>query len=370
MTKDQKNSVNYIKPPSDPLSFVFTPEVINKWQRLCNPSEDLQNRLDVINACGPYPSDRSKAANIRYRRAYKAAWDTYLFAAFACGMFNGNKRNDLLARMQSIDDNDFRSAMSECMACWFLAGKMKLSVNPVAPGRKRRNLELQINLGNGVIGVEVKAPYIETPKPAPGQNTSIWYGDDSRKIEQSISAANKQFNDDCPNLLIIAPQLRVPLYAHRHDILRAAYGQSKITWKIDTRTGLTVGPIEPKFFPEGRFLNPNRENGKLLKPDGFPAHRRISAIITIEQVVKQKYPYPNPAILLVDEGRGERWNYFQKAVELHYSKENSMWVEHYVLVLHNPYAYHPIEQNIFGQFPQLITNGDLLEWTDGTPINV
>jgi len=126
-------SMAVIAPPHDPLKDVFSQEVKDAWR--ANANEELINRLRILCACGPYPSDPHAAHDLRCFRAKKAAWETYLFTAFALGFFQGQRGQDLRARLRSRDADGFRSAIAECMACWFLAGRMKLPSDPVAPGR-------------------------------------------------------------------------------------------------------------------------------------------------------------------------------------------------------------------------------------------
>lgn len=180
------------KPPPDPLRAVFTSDVIAIWRKNLTP--ELVKRLEILCACGPYPSDPARAAEVRCLRAKKAAWEVYLFTAFACGMFEGNRGNDLRGRLTSTDADDFRSAMAECLVCWFLAGKSKLPVDSEAPGRNGRALDMRLVTDQGEIGVEVKSPFRERPKPPPGKRGVFWSGDDADKIAEALESANKQFD--------------------------------------------------------------------------------------------------------------------------------------------------------------------------------
>jgi len=221
--------IGRFKPPADPLRAVFTPQVMAAWRKNLTP--ELVQRLEILHACGPYPSEPARAAELRRLRARKAAWETYLFTAFACGMFQGSRGKELQGRLTSTDTDDFRSALAECLVCWFLAGKMKFPLDPEAAGRNRRTLDMRLVMDDGDIGVEVKAPFRALPEPPPGKSTICWSGDDTDKIEQALKSANKQFNDDTANILILVPQLRRRMFSQRRDLLKAAFGQSKITWQ-------------------------------------------------------------------------------------------------------------------------------------------
>jgi len=357
--------IGRFKPPADPLRTVFPPEIMAEWRK--RPTRELVQRLEILCACGPYPSDAVAAAKLRRLRARKAAWETYLLTAFACGLFEGSRGNDLRGRLTSADPDDFRSAMAECLVCWFLAGRMKLPVDSAAAGRNGRTLDMRLVTDQGDIGVEVKAPFRALPKPPPGKRTVSWCGDDSDKIAQALESANKQFDDATANILVLVPQLRTRMFSNRKDLLKAAFGQSKITCQINMATG-EIGPTEVKFFPDGKFLNTDRPGGKPLKPDGFPAYRRISAMVCIEEKIAEKYPFPDPLVLLDEEARGEMWPPWKRACDVHFSAENEAWIEHDVLVLHNPHAYYLLPQQMWEPFPQLVPVGDNMEWTDGEEV--
>jgi len=348
-------------PPADPLREVFTEDVRRTWRESLD--QDILHRLQVLCACGPYPSDSTAAIQLRRLRAQEAAWETYLFTAFACGMFEGDRGKELRSRLASRDPEDFRSAMAECEACWFLAGRMRLPVDPVAPGRRGKNLDMRVVFGNGDFGVEVKAPHRERPL------RGMWCGDDSDKISQAMEAANKQFDRQKPNLLCIVPTLRSRMFSERRDLLKAAFGQSMITWQVNPRTA-EYGPTHVEFQPDGKFLNTERPGGKPLKPDGFPGYRRISAVICIEEKLAEKYPLSIPFFALDDELRHSMMPHWERTRDLHFSEENEVWIDHDVLVLHNPYAYHSVPQDIWSEFPQLVPVDDLMQWTDGAEVVV
>jgi len=210
-----------LAPPNDPLKAVFTEEVRDRWRRTLN--EELLHRLKVLCAFGSHPSDPARDRELRFLRAQKAAWETYTFTAYACGMFEGERGNDIRKRLTSRKPDCFRSAMAECEVCWFLAGRMRLPVDPTSPGRSGKNLDMQVVLAGQEVGVEVKAPFRATPAQ------HFWYGDDSDKIAQAMKSANEQFDDERPNLLCLVPSLRCPMFSRRYDLLKAAYGQSMIT---------------------------------------------------------------------------------------------------------------------------------------------
>ncbi len=222
---------------------------------------------------------------------------------------------------------------------------------------------MMVTISGEDVGVEVKAPSREAPA------ARTWCGDDSDKIAQAMDAANKQFSDRIANVLVIAPRLRRPIYSHRRDLLKAAFGQSKITWDINTQTGV-VGPTKVRFFADGRFLNTASTSGRPLKADGFPAYRRISAILCVEETIEERFPFPSPIPLIKEETRSQLLPLWERACAMNKSAENYSWVDHEVLVLHNPYAYRAISYNIFKAYPQLVPAGEQMHWSDGEAVVV
>lgn len=156
--------------PSEPIWAIFTPDVIRQLSLVGNPSRDLEFRLQVL-AAGGLNSHTPRGQALR---ACKAAWEVYLFAAFACGLFENPHGPDLRSRLTGVDDDNFRSAMSECLAAWYLAGKRKLHVEARPEGRPGHPLEFVLKLSDGDINVEVKAPF----RPI---TSDFWWGDDAAK---------------------------------------------------------------------------------------------------------------------------------------------------------------------------------------------
>lgn len=344
-------------PPDDSLKAVFTPDVLRRWSTTRKPSEHLRDRLNAIAAHGPWPSEPSAARRLRLLLARKAAWDTYLRAAFACGMFEGPKGNDLRARLTGISDSNFRSAMAECLSCWFLAACAGFTIFPEAPGRQNKTLEMRAVRNEQQINVEVKAPFCERPE-------RVWCGDDSDKIAQALASANRQFDDSGQNLLAIVPSLRTPVYGHREPLVRAAYGETKIVLRLNRATG-EPSPPDIRFFPEGRFLRTTTPTGKSIKPSGLPAMTRISGVVCIEEQIGETYPFPGWGLALSENAESDTQRVLTKAVDRHLGTENDMWVAHHALVLHNPYACNPLDLDIFADYPQFIPRDNIMTWTDG-----
>lgn len=166
--------------PAEPLGDVFTPAILAELQRAKTPGPCLGFRLRVLAANGLHPDHAL--------RPCKSAWEVYLLAAFACGLFEGEHGADLRARLTRIDDNNFRSALSECMAAWYLAGPRGLRIEPRPKGGGEHRLEFALKLDGGDIKVEVKAPYRPTP-------SGYWRGDDADLLEGALREATGNLVD-------------------------------------------------------------------------------------------------------------------------------------------------------------------------------
>jgi len=244
--------------PAEPLWEIFTPDVIAKLRQERSPSSRLQCRLAILDAGGLNPSWQN-----RELRAFKAAWEAYLTAAFAIGLFDGVQGKELRARLTGTDDNNFLSAISECFAAWYLAGHRRLSVRPRPPGRDRHLLEFLIECAGGDINVEVKAPHRQFA------GETFWWGDDSDLLEGAIQHAQKQFAKGQRNLLVVHPRLRLSIFPkfHRTPIERAFVGEEVITIPLNTATGGPAGPDYVAF----------KQNGRLLKRWPKPRYTRVGA---------------------------------------------------------------------------------------------
>jgi hypothetical protein len=302
--------------PREPLWDVFTPEIVDALRRIPNPSGALKLRVRVLDAGGLNPSDLNRTL-----RAYKSAWEVYLHAAFACGLFEGNHGIELRARLTGGDDDNFRSAMSECLVAWFLAGRLKLKLTARPEGRSGRPLELMIKLPNGDISVEVKAPH----RPV---TDTFWWGDDSDLLESALNKANKQFAKGVRNLLVLVPSLRLPIGDRwRVPLERAFVGETVIHIPLDPEAG---GPAGPTTFPF-------KQSGKLTRvwprddPGGFkfePRFTRIGAVISLSEYID-----------------GEE-------------------VKHRALMVRNPNAMVPLPRDQWRGIPEFANQSGQWRWSD------
>lgn len=312
--------------PSDPIRAGFSDEVVARLASRPNKSARLDRRLAIIGA----HDERLGNQLDDVCRAMRLAWCSYLSVAFALGLFDEPHGADVRARLTGADDEEFRAAMKECMVGWMLSKKLNLNITARPEGRAGRVLEYLIVHETGGIHVEVKAPY----RPVV---TRSWWGDDSDLLAGTVREANAQFEPGVCNLLVLAPELRVPVYLERDQLIRAFYGEQVISVPLDVDTGNVAGPTTVQFSPDGRFLNPRNRKGKLLKRDGMPACTRVGAVLCVEEWIAESGP---PA------------------------------VAHQILLAHNPYATDPIPQHIWGPTPQLIDVGqEMIDmvWTDRNP---
>jgi hypothetical protein len=305
--------------PAEPLWEVFTPHAIEALRRRSKPSGALDFRLRVLHAGGLNPSTENQAL-----RAYKSAWEVYLFAAFACGLFDGDHGKDLRARLTGVDDDSFRSAMSECLAAWYVAGHLKLAITPRPEGRPGHPLEFAITHRDGDINVEVKAPHRAV-------TTTFWWGDDSDLLQGALREANKQFAKGSRNLLVLVPTLRLPIGDRwRLPIERSFIGEEVIRIPIDPQTG---GPAGPTTFPF-------KQSGDLTKVwprDDENGARRESRYTRVSAVL---------CLTHYDDGPE---------------------VKHRALIVHNPNAEAPLPREPWHGIPEFASDAGRWKWSDDLP---
>jgi hypothetical protein len=266
--------------PSDPFRAVFTEDVIARLQSRQNPSDQLQHRLKVFAADGQQPGLYA----VR-RRSLKAAWDVYLHAAFVLGLFEGEHGTELLSRLTGVDDESFRSGMSECLAAWYLAGPLGLKVEPRPEGRPGHPLEFVIRHPDGDISVEVKAPY--RPMLSEG---FVWF-DDSDMLVGTLREANKQFAKNSKNLLILIPQMSVQITEDfRSPLEKAFIGETMITVPIDPKTGGPAGPVTYPFQERGQLTRSGKEP---------PRFTRVSGVLYLGEMFSGDYRSIEHLALLV-----------------------------------------------------------------------
>ncbi len=286
---------------------MFTSDVIDKLQQETSPSDRLRCRLAILHAAGLNPSRQN-----RELRAFKAAWEAYLTAAFAIGLFDGEHGKERRARLTGTDDNNFSSAISECFAAWYLAGYRRLTVRPRPAGRDRHLLEFLIECAGGDINVEVKAPYRQLT------GESFWWGDDSDLFERAIQQAQKQFAKGQRNLLVVHPRVRLSIFAkfHRTPIERAFVGEEVITIPPNTATGGPAGPDYVAF----------KQNGRLLKRWPEPRYTRVSAALFLTEHEEDGEVTPD------------------------------------ALIIHNPNAEFPLPREMWFGIPEFFLEGDRWRW--------
>lgn len=308
--------------PTDALRAIFSREVMA--QLAAQPqSERLAERLRILNASRPLPSDRNSVRRVKWLLAHRVAWDAYVEGAFHCGLFDGKHGEDLRARLADHNQENFRAALAECEAAWFLACHLQLSVSARPAGRASRPLDLLVALPGGDVNVEVKSPFRE-PQLGGG-----WV-DDSDILERCLADASKQFDEGRRNLLLLVGRLTLPIEDHRRFFSKAFYADQHIAIRFDSDTGEQIGHPNMQYTPNGKFLKQWGKEGT--------RHKRVSGVLFVQETFR------------VFESMGGEWKFF---------------ADHDALMMHNPHAALPLPEEPWGHYPQFVRRGDELLWTDG-----
>lgn len=303
----------------DWLSRIFTPEKLDRLRQVREKSDWLQYRLDVFSASGPLPMRRRLAELVSKLRAQRAAWDTYLCAAFESGLLDGRAGKELEQRITSPDDECFRGAMAECLACWIIRTKFKTNV-------RRQEAGADFLIGDNLqLRAEVKAPW----NLGPSISELGFVAADHLALRKALQDANHQFSKGTQNVLVLVPALRL-FQSLRFELVQAFIAEEKVV------IPLWLGPKKPAPGPPRSVLVPDASFTKK-----WPDHRytRVGAVMCIlERSVEARFGSAAPRI------------------------------DHDVLVLHNPHALRPVPHEIFSRVPQFVETDDGLVWTDGAAL--
>ena len=296
---------------------IFTGEVLKdlrkihrKENRYDSPSFPIRKRHQIFSAKQP------STAGLR---AIRKLWWAYIAHASAKGILD----DDLRGRLADSNDDNFRSALAECLVGWFFDHMIGVPLRRHRPidGTRGPDFEAENDLR-----VEVKAPHVAIPGPS-------WAGDDSSTIRSCVSAAGKQFGHGTVNLVVVVPLLRTPIWMHRRQLLTAAIGRFALSVPVGVDPRSRQQESKNVFLQDGRLAKffPS-ENGK-----GKTDLTRVSAVVTIEE------------------------DFLSAADE-------TMSIRHRVHVVHNPFTPEAtrLAGTMFDEFPQLVIDEDRrISWSDG-----
>lgn len=306
----------------DVVRQVFTEAVLRRIAAVSRPlgseydgaGQIIRRRAEILDWRRPL-----EAGHLDLRRR---AWTTYVAHAALEGLLDA----DLNERLVSPDDDQFRGALAECMACWFFAERLQVRLrrSETQVGKRSPDFHTHEN-----VRVEVKAPYV----PVPG---NAWSGDDRAVIRKATQDAAGQFVHGTINVVLLAPLLRTPVHVERSQLVAALLGE----WKLAVPIAMVPGEVVPESY--GKF----DQNGKMARfrrmSDGFakPDLTRVSAVAVLED--------------------GAYW-----------TDDRQLELRHFVHVVHNPFVPEGcrLPKELFGEYPQLVVSGpEEMSWTDGAPI--
>lgn len=206
----------------DQVARVFPAHVLAGWLRDPIRAERMAAALRVLPALPLRPGEDFSAERLM-ELAHREATNAYLSAAEEIGLFGGREGRQLRRSLRSGRDDDFRGAIDECMAAWWLSKALGFRLTPRPPGRGARVLDLGILRRQGLVGVEVKAPF-RPGRFEPGRIYTM--PADTHHLGavlMCLHAAAKQLPPGLPGLVILTPSLDWPI---RQALLRAFHEDS------------------------------------------------------------------------------------------------------------------------------------------------
>ncbi|NOT34434.1 MAG: hypothetical protein HOP12_09720 [Candidatus Eisenbacteria bacterium] len=302
-------------PSVEVLRTLFTEQVLARL-RAAPPTDSLVYRVAAITLTQP------RGLYVPWLEAQRLAWSSYLVAASDCGLLVGRFGRDLTARLTHVDDEQFRSAMAECQAAWYLREKLGLAVSARPPGKGASELELLVKLPEGDILVEVKSPL--RVAIADGAAHAL---DDSDILDRCLADASKQLRKGTRNLVMLVGRLTLGIHV-RQFFVKAFYGAEKLLISRETR----ASRIE--FDLNGRFL-------KVWPGEDGPRHTRVGGVLFVQENIRSSIGADGDHVHRTDNDS---------------------------LMLHNPNAIHPLPEGPWRECPQLVLRGEVMEWTDGHPV--
>lgn len=313
----------------DSIKTVFTPAARTRLELRTTPGRAWQDRelarqilWTLSGRCTVRDMDR-----FEFRRAVHAAWETYLDAGFAGGLFEGVAGQDRLQRMRSGDPYQVWGGMAECLAYWYFAGRLGLRIKPVGL-KAQRSPDFQLELPGGkTVMVEVKAPVLLS------RDGGGWVEAFSGAVLERMRDAVGQFSRGDANLLVCVPRFSVPIWTSRKSAVAVFYAQSVLRAYINQETGAAIDKPKAAVSYAGAFL-------KRYPPSGDRRFKRIGAVMTIEEdgETRQSRILPRCSVI------------------------------HRVVVMHNPHAVVPIPSGVWGTRAELIHSEKKLRWADGASV--
>lgn len=296
---------------------IFTDGAIARM-KTAPQTESLAYRVAAITLVQP------PGHNVPWLGAQRKAWTNYLDAAFRCRLFADPHGKDLTRQLTSVDDDQFRSAMAECQAAWYLSMKLGLKVSAKPPGEGNKVLDLLARLPDGNdVHVEVKSPLREGI--ADGVAREL---DDSDILEDRLADASRKFKKRTSNLVMLVGRLTLGVHARRF-FLKAFYASEKMV--IPILANGTTGPARIEYDLTGLFL-------KVWPGEEGPRHTRVGGVLFVQDDISSPVSTESQCVYRVDNN---------------------------ALMMHNPRALQPLPEEPWGDCPQLVLRDDVMEWTDG-----
>lgn len=278
------------------LQEVYTPDVLNGIAGRSKHDKGLKVLMWILRGENEHP----KLDRIHLDKCLRFAQE------------NGGLDADKISRLSDPNNfHEWQSTYNELLVPYFFAKVFKHKIEFVINPEKEGLGDFHVAHPEGKVVVEVKTPRGDDPDMQ-GPKESVHAGLDEGLLKSVFLDGARQLERGNKNLIIICTQLCAWIRDWK-PFEKLFYGQEVITAAFDNKVGRVVEPMRAKFTPDGEL---NRYRKKRFT--------RISAIASFKNDIYLGSPF----------------------------SENIQQIRFHVL--HNCFAFNPINPNVFSGADQFI----------------
>ena len=275
---------------------VYTPNVLNRIAERAKHDKGLQGLIWILKGDNEYP----KVDRIHLDKRLRFAKE------------NGGLDADKISRLSNPNDfHEWQSTYNELLVPYLFAKVFNLKIEFVINPEKKGLGDFHTVHPEGNVIVEIKTPKGDDPDMQ-GPKESVHAGLDEDLLKSVFFDGARQLKRGNKNLIVICTQLCAWIRDWR-PFEKLFYGKEVITAAFDNKIGRVVEPMKAKFIPDGELNRYRKER-----------FTRISAIASFKNDIYIGSPF----------------------------SENIQQIQFHVL--HNYFAFNPINPNIFSGADQFV----------------